>query len=82
MSDGEGTRKPGWVLDEMTSIGRENLDRVHVSRYDEKEDADATAEVGVLRSAGFDGGSVVVDLGAGTGQFALAAAAVCQWVIK
>jgi ubiquinone/menaquinone biosynthesis C-methylase UbiE len=65
----------------MTTIGRENLDGVHVSRYDEKEDADAATEVGVLRSAGLRRGSTVVDLGAGTGQFALAAAEVFQRVI-
>lgn len=64
----------------MTSIGRENLDRSHVSRYDEKEDADAANEVRLLQSAGLGQASIVVDLGAGTGQFALAAAEVCRRV--
>jgi ubiquinone/menaquinone biosynthesis C-methylase UbiE len=80
MADRAG-RKRGWLLDEMTSIGRENLDELHVSRYDEKEDADAAMEVRLLQSEGLSDGSTVVDLGAGTGQFALAAAEVCQRVI-
>src|SRR4051812_6589233 len=68
------TTQPGWQLDEISSIGRENLDAEHVARYDEKEDAGASLEVELLRSLGFGPESVVVDLGAGTGQFALAAA--------
>ena len=58
--------------------GRENLDPDHVARYDDKEDADADAEVELLPSLGLDDESTLVDLGAGTGQLALAAAAtVC-----
>jgi ubiquinone/menaquinone biosynthesis C-methylase UbiE len=72
---------PGWQLDELGSIGRENLDRAHVSRYDDKEDADAAAEVRLLQSAGVGAAATVVDLGAGTGQFALAAAEVWPRVV-
>jgi hypothetical protein len=54
-------RQSGWLLDEMTSIGRENLDGLHVSRYDEKEDADTAAEVRFLQSAGLGQGAIVVD---------------------
>lgn len=75
------TDRPGWLLDELRCIGRENLDAQHVSRYDEKEDADAAAEIALLRSLGLGRDSVVVDLGAGTGQFALAAAEICVRVI-
>jgi SAM-dependent methyltransferase len=71
----------GWLLDEVATIGRENLDPSHVSRYDDKEDADAPAEVRLLQAAGFGQRSTVVDLGAGTGQFALAAAEVFRRVI-
>ena len=78
----DGTRRNrGWLLDEMTSIGRENLDAVHVSLYDEKEDADAASEVRLLQSLGLRHASIVVDLGAGTGQFALAAAEAFARVI-
>lgn len=69
------------MLDELTSIGRENLDPSHVSRYDEKEDADAAAEVRLLQAAGVGPESTVVDIGAGTGQFALAAAGVWSSVV-
>jgi cyclopropane fatty-acyl-phospholipid synthase-like methyltransferase len=69
-----------WLLDERHHAGRENLDPAHVARYDDKEDANAAAEVDLLVGLGFDGGSTVVDLGAGTGQFALAAARVCSRV--
>ena len=74
-------RRPGWLLDEVASAGRENLDGEHVLRYDVKEDAGAAAEVDLLRSWGLDAGSVVVDLGAGTGQFALTAAESCRRVV-
>lgn len=80
MADGP-RRNRGWLLDEMTSIGRENLDALHVSLYDEKEDADAASEVRLLQSLGLGPASTVVDLGAGTGQFALAAAEVFARVI-
>ena len=76
-----GASRPGWQLDEMSSIGRENLDAAHVERYDDKEDADAAAEVRLLRSLGVEAGATVVDLGAGTGQFALAAASAGHRVI-
>lgn len=49
--------------------------------YDDKEDAGATEEVDFLQSLGLEAGSTVVDLGAGTGQFTIAAASVCTRVI-
>lgn len=71
----------GWVLDEVASAGRENLDAGHVSRYDLKEDAGAAAEVLRLTTLGLTPESVVVDLGAGTGQFALAVTPWCRRVV-
>lgn len=71
------TTLPGWMLDELASAGRENLDAAHVARYDAKMDAEASAEVALLTSLGLNEESVVVDLGAGTGQFTLAAAPAC-----
>lgn len=78
---GSGAPTNGWMLDEMAGIGRENLDAVHVSRYDDKEDADAAEEVRLLQAEELGPSSTVVDLGAGTGQFALAAAEVCGRVV-
>jgi SAM-dependent methyltransferase len=74
-------RPPGWLLDEVASAGRENLDPEHVSRYDGKEDAGASDEVALLRGLGLTPESVVIDIGAGTGQFALAVAPWCARVI-
>lgn len=73
--------RPGWLLDEVANAGRENLDGAHVDRYDGKMDARAAVELEFLRSWGLDESSVVVDLGCGTGQFALAAADVCRKVV-
>jgi SAM-dependent methyltransferase len=72
---------PGWLLDEVSSAGRENLDGVHVERYDGKMDARAPDEIELLLPAGLGASSVVVDLGSGTGQFALAVAPLCRRVV-
>jgi len=76
-----GPPSAGWLLDDVRSAGRENLDRRHVARYDEKQDAQASAEVALLIELGLDGSSQVVDLGAGTGQLTLAVAPVCARVV-
>ena len=70
-----------WILDEVASAGRENMDPDHVARYDTKEDAGAAGELRVLEDLGLDHRSAVVDIGAGTGQFTLAAASVCARVV-
>lgn len=71
-----------WLLDELSRAGRENLDPAHVARYDDIMDADALEEVRLLESGGvLDASSTVVDLGAGTGQFTLAAATRCSRVV-
>jgi len=72
---------PGWLLDEVGSAGRENLDADHVSRYDAKEDAASAEEVLFLTRLGLTPESVVVDIGAGTGQFAIAVAPACARVV-
>jgi len=75
------TGREPWVLNELAYAGRENLDPAHVARYDHKEDSDAVGEVAALVAFGLGPTSTVVDVGAGTGQFALAAAAIAGRVV-
>lgn len=75
------TMKYKWTLNEIANAGRENLDPAHAAEYDRKEDANADAEVEVLKKLGLCGSSEVVDLGAGTGQFTLAAAPASAHVV-
>lgn len=71
-----------WWLDERLHAGREHFDEGHARRYDAKMDAQAAAEVRLLQDAGcLDPTSTVVEIGAGTGQFALAAAPASRRVV-
>jgi ubiquinone/menaquinone biosynthesis C-methylase UbiE len=71
-----------WWLDERSHAGREHFDEQHARLYDAKEDAQASEEIGLLQDAGvLDPGCTVVDIGAGSGQFALAAAEVCERMV-
>jgi len=72
---------PGWLIDELTYAGRENLDAGHVARYDSKEDASAASEVALLEGMGLTRDSTVLEFGPGTGQFSIRAAASCRRVI-
>ncbi len=70
-----------WVPDELGMAGRENLDRDHVLRYDDKEDGHAADEVATLLALGLPVRPTVIDLGAGTGQFTLAVAPYARRVV-
>ena len=70
-----------WALREATTAGRENLDPVHALDYDRKENASADVEVELLKRLGLSKTSEVVDFGAGTGQFTLAAASIAARVV-
>ena len=77
------TRDPdSWWPDEKDHAGREHFDEQHARRYDAKMDAGAAEEVAQLQAAGsLTRNSLVVEFGTGTGQFALAAASVCERVV-
>jgi ubiquinone/menaquinone biosynthesis C-methylase UbiE len=65
-----------WLLDELAYAGPEHLDPAFVAGFDRKQGfPDAGPDLAAFEAYGLDAGSSVVDLAAGTGQFALAAAA-------
>ncbi len=72
---------PGWFLDELTHAGSEHLDASYVPGYDRKAGTDPADDLTPLRGLGLNTASTLVDLGAGTGTFALAAAPYCRRVI-
>ena len=71
----------GWFLDELATAGSEHLDPEYVAGYDRKSAFDPTADIEVLQGLGFGKDSTLIDLGAGTGTFAVAAAPHCRRVI-
>jgi SAM-dependent methyltransferase len=73
--------KPDWWIDEMASAGPEHLDPGYVVGYDRKSGYEAAEDLKVLQEYGLNKESVVIDLGAGTGVFALSVAPYCKRVI-
>ena len=69
------------LLDEIALAGPEHLDRAYVAAYDRKARIDPADDLALLREHGLDGDSTLIDLGAGTGTFAVAAAAHCRRVV-
>ncbi|HYI15788.1 MAG TPA: class I SAM-dependent methyltransferase [Thermomicrobiales bacterium] len=74
-------QRTGWFPDERAYAGEEHLDPAYVTTYDRKSAHDHSDDLAVLQSMGLNANSVVVDLGAGTGSFALAVAPLCRRVI-
>jgi ubiquinone/menaquinone biosynthesis C-methylase UbiE len=70
-----------WWLDELAHAGQEHLDPTYVSGYEVKAGYDPAADLDILRRHGLGPESTIVDLGAGTGRFAMAAAAHCGHVV-
>ncbi|MFR9726938.1 class I SAM-dependent methyltransferase [Streptomyces sp. MS19] len=64
-----------WMIDELAHAGPEHLDEEFVAGFDRKQGyPDPAPDIDALRAHGIAGNATVVDLGAGTGRFALAAA--------
>jgi SAM-dependent methyltransferase len=70
-----------WMIDEVALAGRDHLDPAYVAAYDRKSGTDPSADLRVLRRHGLNEASTLVDLGAGTGRLALAAARHCRRVV-
>lgn len=70
-----------WFFDELAHAGDEHLDPTYVAGYDRKAQTDPKDDLTLLRTLGLDQSSTLVDFGAGTGTFALAAAAICRRVV-
>ena len=66
--------KPVWWLEEEAYAGEEHLDEGYVAGYDAKSQVNPSEDIEKLVSLGLGKSSVLVDFGAGTGVFALAAA--------
>jgi SAM-dependent methyltransferase len=73
--------RPAWFLDEVAHAGSEHLDPAYVAAYDHKARVDPTEDLALLRNLGLNESSILVDLGAGSGTFALAAASLCRRVV-
>jgi SAM-dependent methyltransferase len=63
------------MIDELAHAGPEHLDPDFVAGYDRKQGhPDPAEDLAIFEAHGLDGTSEVLDLGAGSGQFALGAA--------
>ena len=71
-----------WMLDELAHAGPEHLDPAFVAGFDRKQGyPDPAEDLAVLRTRGIGPDATVVDLGTGTGRFALAAAPLVRRVV-
>lgn len=73
--------RPAWMLDEIANAGDEHLDPAYVQTYDRKAGTDPEDDLAVLRGLGLNETHTLIDIGAGTGTLALAAAPFCRKVI-
>jgi ubiquinone/menaquinone biosynthesis C-methylase UbiE len=69
------------MLDELAHAGDEHLDDDYVAAYEHKAGFEPGEEIEVLQRHGLNPDSIVVDLGCGTGVFAIAVAPLCRQVI-
>jgi ubiquinone/menaquinone biosynthesis C-methylase UbiE len=66
---------PSWMLDELAHAGPEHLDAAFIAGFDRKQGyPDPAEDIAAFQVHGLGTESTVMDLGAGTGQFALPAA--------
>ncbi len=79
--DDAAVTAPAWQIDERALAGAEHLEPAYVAGYDAKTGAAPEEELALLRAHGLGPETTLVDLGAGTGLLALAAAPQCRRVV-
>ena len=79
--DGPVSASGSWLFDEKDHVGAEHLDQQYVRGYDLKAGFDPSSDLEILTDLGLGPDSTLVDVGAGTGEFALAASRVGNRVI-
>lgn len=67
-----------WIFDELTHAGHEHITPEHVAGYDAKAQFDPLPDLALLQTLGLNDSKTLLDLGAGTGEFTLAAASLCR----
>lgn len=77
----ERVERPRWYIDEVAHAGVEHFDPGYVPTYDQKAGTNPQEDLAELQGLGLSKSHTLVDLGAGTGTFALAAAPYCKRVI-
>ncbi len=75
------TPSPSWFPDELSHAGPEHLEPTYVPTYDAKAATDPAEDLAILCDLGLNSTHTLVDLGAGTGTFALAVAPLCRRVV-
>ena len=76
-----GRKAPAWQPDEVALAGSEHLDPDYVAGFDRKSAFDPGPDIEILKGLGLGAESTVVDLGSGTGDFAIAASRLCRRVV-
>ena len=71
----------GSFIDELAHAGPEHLDLAYVETYERKAGFDPAPDLALLREHGLGPDGTLVDVGAGTGVLALAAAPHCRRVV-
>jgi SAM-dependent methyltransferase len=72
---------PRWFPDELARAGGEHVDPAYTAAYNRKAGFEPAEDVASLRKLGLNETATLVDLGAGTGALALAAARFCRRVV-
>jgi ubiquinone/menaquinone biosynthesis C-methylase UbiE len=69
------------MFDDLAHAGPEHLEPGYIATYDHKAATNPAEEVELLRRLGLQASSTLIDLGAETGSFAIAAAPFCRRIV-